>query len=241
MSRLFVCGDTHGLPYDTRKLNGRSFSIQKKLTKNDVVVILGDFGWVWYPFGADAQQEHYLDWFAQKPYTLAVIPGNHDNYDLIESLPLTSQWGAQAYELKRPKGSIYFLRRGEAYLFGQKRILTIGGALSIDKDERTPHKSWWPQELLKDEEKERTLRLIKRYNGKFDYIFTHTAPISVIERLRRRHPIDNAKCEDPTAHFLEEVKKHCSFRSWHFGHFHTDDVVDDIFFAHYRNPPLEIE
>ena len=102
------------------------------------------------------------------------------------------------------------------------------------------HRNWWPQELLRKEEKERTLRHIARYEGVFDYIFTHTAPLSVIERLCDRHPIDEAKRDDPTAYFLEEIKAHCRFRSWHFGHFHVDDVIDDLFFAHYRNPPLEL-
>jgi hypothetical protein len=228
------------MPYDTRKLNGRNFTRQKKLCKDDVVVVLGDFGWLWYPPGTNAQQEHYLDWFAQKNYTLAVVPGNHDNYDLIESLPLASRWGAQVHELKRQNGAIYFLRRGEAYLIGNRRILTVGGAASIDKDERTPHRNWWPQELPRKEEKERTLRHIARYEGVFDYIFTHTAPLSVIEMLCGRHSIDEAKRDDPTTHFLEEIKAHCRFRSWHFGHFHVDDVIDDLFFVHYRNPPLKL-
>ena len=212
----------------------------KKLTKEDVVVILGDFGWVWYPFGTNAQQEYYLDWFAQKPYTLAVIPGNHDNYDLIETLPTTRRWGASVYALERQKGTIYFLRRGEAYRIGSRRILAIGGALSVDKAERTPHESWWPRELLSEEEKIRTMKNIKRHAGRFDYILTHTAPVSVIDRLSRKHDIDEAKRRDPVVHFLEEVKNRCAFHAWHFGHFHIDDAIDDTFFAHYRNAPVPL-
>ncbi|HEO98899.1 MAG TPA: metallophosphoesterase [Epsilonproteobacteria bacterium] len=41
--RIFVCGDTHGMCEDTQKLNGRNFPEQKSLTKNDVLIQLGDF------------------------------------------------------------------------------------------------------------------------------------------------------------------------------------------------------
>ncbi len=30
MSKIFVCGDTHGLPRDTKKLNGRNFPEQEQ-------------------------------------------------------------------------------------------------------------------------------------------------------------------------------------------------------------------
>ena len=52
-NRLFVCGDTHGMTKDTQKLNSENFSQQKELTKEDVLVQLGDFGWVWFPLGAE--------------------------------------------------------------------------------------------------------------------------------------------------------------------------------------------
>ena len=50
---LFVCGDTHGMTKDTQKLNSENFPEQKELTKDDVLIQLGDFGWVWFPLGAE--------------------------------------------------------------------------------------------------------------------------------------------------------------------------------------------
>lgn len=41
---IFVTGDCHG---NVRKFNNSSFPEQKELTKNDTVIICGDFGLVW--------------------------------------------------------------------------------------------------------------------------------------------------------------------------------------------------
>ena len=43
---IYITGDTH-IPYDVTKLTTKAFPEQKKLTKNDYVLICGDFGGVW--------------------------------------------------------------------------------------------------------------------------------------------------------------------------------------------------
>ena len=46
MTRIFITGDTHG-DYDWHKLNTKFFPEQKEFTKDDYVIITGDFGGVW--------------------------------------------------------------------------------------------------------------------------------------------------------------------------------------------------
>ena len=43
---IYITGDTH-IPIDIAKLNEYNFPMQKNLTKNDYVIICGDFGGVW--------------------------------------------------------------------------------------------------------------------------------------------------------------------------------------------------
>lgn len=45
MSKLFVTGDTHG-GIDMSKLNSRHFR-NTDLTKEDILVVMGDAGFVW--------------------------------------------------------------------------------------------------------------------------------------------------------------------------------------------------
>lgn len=69
-----MVGDTHG--EWIRRLNTDSFPDQKKLTKEDHVLILGDFG-IW----DNSKAENYnLDWLEDKPFTTLFISGNHENY-----------------------------------------------------------------------------------------------------------------------------------------------------------------
>ena len=44
---IYVTGDTHH-DLDIGKLNKKNFPTQKSMTKNDYVIICGDFGGVWY-------------------------------------------------------------------------------------------------------------------------------------------------------------------------------------------------
>ena len=46
MSRIFLTGDTH-IPIDISKLNSKNFPEGKNLTKDDYVIVLGDFGLLW--------------------------------------------------------------------------------------------------------------------------------------------------------------------------------------------------
>lgn len=236
-NRTFVCGDTHGRNIDTSKLNGRNFPEQKNLTKNDVVVQLGDFGWVWYEIGTNKEQEYWLDWLADKNYTLAVVLGNHENYDILDDLPLEEKWENEVRVLKREKGSIYFLKRGAVYIINSKKILAIGGAESTDKSSRTAHESWWEQEKLSDKEMDNCLAEIAQHNNEFDYILTHTCPSKYATRFGNN--ISKARCT--VANFLEHVSNIVEFKEWHFGHFHRDkEILDGLYRCHYNNQPFEL-
>lgn len=77
---IFVTGDTHG---DwMRRLNTNSFPEQKEMTKNDYVIICGDFG-IW----DNSNREKYnLKWLEEKPFTTLFVSGNHDSYEMTQEL-----------------------------------------------------------------------------------------------------------------------------------------------------------
>lgn len=80
---LYVTGDTHG-DWMSR-LNTDAFPEQKTMTKDDYVLILGDFGY-WH----DTKSERYnLKWLANKPFTTLFVSGNHENYDRLQELDIT--------------------------------------------------------------------------------------------------------------------------------------------------------
>ena len=104
---LFITGDTHGsqrahmndVDGYMHRFNTDSFPEQKELTKDDYVIICGDFGGIWDSNRErveESKQEKYgLKWLENKPFTTLFVPGNHENYDRltgIEDEALLNSW-----------------------------------------------------------------------------------------------------------------------------------------------------
>jgi predicted phosphodiesterase len=151
--RIFVFGDLHGNQENEYKyLSTKNFPEQKELTKEDIVIQLGDFGYVWYyPESKDLYKKdmNILNEIAKKRYTMLVVPGNHENYDIINSLPIIEKWGGKVYELKLKEGSIYFTVRGEIYTINNKKFLTFSGATTSSSEERFSYEQYLSQEKVK--------------------------------------------------------------------------------------------
>jgi Icc-related predicted phosphoesterase len=154
--RVAICGDWHG-NHDFARI------VLDRLAKENINIVLhcGDFG-IW------REDDNYVA-FMQKAakrnnQLIMVAPGNHENYDLIEAL-----------ETPWIRDRIYLCPRGESASFGKTKFVFIGGGHSVDKANRTPHLSWWPQELLTYGDIQRTIE----QHAKCDVIISHDCPISV--------------------------------------------------------------
>jgi len=177
-SRLFLTGDLHG-QIDISKLNSTLFPEQKNLTKDDYLIVLGDFGLIWCAEGSKNKKEedYWVDWLNTRNYTTIVVLGNHENYDRIEKLPEVDMFGGKVLKYT---DSIYVLKRGAIYDILGKTFFTMGGAQSIDKNIRTPKLTWWEQEIPSHAEFDAGLDALEGHNNKVDYVITHTPPKRVI-------------------------------------------------------------
>jgi predicted phosphodiesterase len=217
---IYTIGDIHGNP---NLISSSNWKESKNLTKDDIVIFLGDFGLYWDE-PASKDENYWLNWLAAKPFTVAFIDGNHENFNLINNLPQEEKWGGKVGVDHRFNGDIYHLKRGEIYNIQGKEILTLGGALSIDKHLRSEGFSWWPEELWSRTEEENCLDNLDKVNWKVDYVLAHTCPDSCIYYV-----IDgmSEKFRDPTARFFEFVANKLEFNEWRFGHFHCDREFTD--------------
>lgn len=74
---VYITGDCHGT---FERFSVKSFPAQRAMTRENFVIVCGDFGGVW----EDRPRERYwLDWLAQKPFTLLFVDGNHENFDRL--------------------------------------------------------------------------------------------------------------------------------------------------------------
>ena len=186
------------------------------LTKDDYVIICGDFGLVW---DGSAEEMYWRRWLRQKPFTTLFLDGNHENFDRLAAYP-AEMWHGGMVQTIAP--GILHLMRGQIYELEGRRIFTLGGAQSHDIEGRTPGKDWWPQELPTDEELAAARRTLDAAGWAVDDVLTHSLPSSL---LRVLYDSPDAYPFDRLTDFLDEVYARLTFRNWYSGHYHLDGVM----------------
>ena len=63
---IYVTGDIHG---DVSRFSKKKFPEQKELTKDDIVMVLGDFGVIWWG-DVDKEEKYNLDILEKKVVSL---------------------------------------------------------------------------------------------------------------------------------------------------------------------------
>lgn len=219
---IFITGDTH-IPLDISKLNSDKFPQQKELTKNDYVIICGDFGGIWY---GNEKDNYWLNWLEKKNFTTLFVDGNHENFAALSQYEECS-WNGGKVQFIRP--SVIHLMRGYVFDLEGIKIFAMGGARSSDRMFRTIGKSWWPQEMPNAEEIRRARQNLAINDNQVDIMITHDAPQSIARM------IDFAKSEDDELMpFFDELRNTVGYRHWYFGHFHEDWKVDESHTAVYN-------
>lgn len=232
---VWVTGDTHGDWMNRLKMD--SFPEQKEMSKDDYVIIAGDFG-IW----DNSNREKYnLDWLEDKPFTTLFVSGNHENYDILDSLSVEEWYGGKVNFI-RP--SVIHLMRGQIFNIREKSFFTFGGASShdisagilepddpsfkekkkrLDKDPfalyRINHVSWWERELPNEEEMEEGLNTLKKQNYKVDYIITHSPYTSLLSQMDGGSGLYE---RDRLTDYLQKIKQTVEYKQWIFGHMHEN-------------------
>lgn len=209
---IFVTGDTHGQA-DIAKLRNKEFKMHEDLTKNDYVIICGDFGGVWDNSKTDF---YWRKWYNDKKYTLLFVDGNHENFDLLNAFSVQEWKGGKVHQVEE---SVFHLMRGQVFTIDGQKIFTMGGGTSIDKEWRKEGISWWTQEILNPTEWKEGLINLKAHNWHVDYIITHTASHSIMQKRL----MEVKECSKLNS-YLEWVQRNVSYKWWFFGHFHKDIV-----------------
>ncbi len=234
---IWITGDCHG---GFQRFSSKYFPQQRGLTREDCVMVAGDFGGVW---DGSAQENYWLDWLEDKPFTTLFVDGNHENFDMLGALPQKEWHGGKVHEV-RPH--ILHLMRGQVFEIGGLTWFTMGGAQSHDIEDgildpaapdfdarrkllglqgrkryRILGQSWWPAELPSDEEYAEAIANLEKAEWCVDCVLTHCAPTSIVKTMDRHNEPD--KLTD----FLEMVSRKCQFAYWFFGHYHRNQIIKE--------------
>lgn len=210
---MFVTGDLHGYT-DISKLNSKRFPKNRDLTKENYVIVAGDFGLIW---DNKNDELYWRKWLSRKNFTTLFIDGNHENFEMLESFPVEHWKGGKIHRINE---HIIHLMRGQVFTIKGYKIFTFGGAQSHDKEYRKENINWWPREMPSAEEFLEGLENLEQHNWNVDFVITHTCPSSTLKLLNDSQ--DTGIEEDKLSQYLEHIKERLTYRRWYFGHFHRD-------------------
>lgn len=235
---IYITGDCHG---NFERFNTRNFPEQKEMTKDDCVIICGDFGSVWNRDGENKTETMVLDWLECKPFTTLFVDGNHENFDRLYAYPVEEWHGGKVHKI-RP--SVIHMMRGQVFELEGKKIFTFGGASSHDIDGgilelddpdykkkkkeldkewipyRVNHLSWWKEELPSETEMEIGRENLLQHDNSVDFIVTHCTASSTAALLSH-----GTYKPDILTNYLEEIRQTVKFKKWFFGHYHDNQNV----------------
>lgn len=213
---IFVTGDTHRF-YLSHIIE--FCDKHPELTKDDYIIIAGDFGAVW----SSATLERDLKPYSDLPVTILFVDGNHENFQLLNSYPVEMWKGGKVHKIKP---DIIHLMRGQVYELQGKTIFTFGGAKSTDRYKRVENESWWQAEEPTFDELDEGVMNLKRYNNKVDYIITHSCGVRATMYPKLRNSAD-IKLSGNEIQLLSNFEDIVEFKHWYFGHFHLDERLSD--------------
>lgn len=141
MGMTYITGDCHG---DYSKFSTKKFPLQKEMTRDDVMIVCGDFG-IW---DNDKTEQYQLKELSKRKFTTLFCDGNHSNFDRLctqeylkyikgeditdadqGEFPLVDMYGGKVQKIR---DGIYHLLRGEVYTINGSKFFVFGGAQSHD-------------------------------------------------------------------------------------------------------------
>lgn len=156
---VLFAGDWHGSLY-------QAFNALDRAQMQDISVIiqLGDFG-IYNTEYSMKYLKQLNQSLKKRGQVLYFVDGNHEDFDYLYSLPIQSDG------TRRVRSNIYHLPRGFRFTWLDVSFVALGGAHSVDRQVRRPHKSWWPQERVTPEELQATID-----GGIGDVLLMHDSP-----------------------------------------------------------------
>ncbi|MBQ9934384.1 MAG: metallophosphoesterase [Lachnospiraceae bacterium] len=224
---VYVTGDTHGV-----KARFRRMVWDYKLTQDDKLIIAGDAGLV---YRDNIEERLFRQEIAEElPFQILYCDGNHENFDVLNNdFPVEELYGGRVHIIQRNrKGEpkIIHLMRGEIYTIEGHTYFVFGGAISRDRIYRTPHKTWWEEEMPTQSEMDYAVENLKKFNNTIDFVITHTVPESIMSFSYPCH-----EEEMPLNQFLQRVRENITYGHWYCGHLHIEREFENGITCNYFN------
>jgi len=221
---VYITGDIHGNPSEIIYMAQRW-----GITKDDIIVLLGDVGANYYLNKKDNRTKEALSKYIDA--TILCIHGNHEARPaMIGGYELMDWNGGQVY-VQPEYPNLLFAHDGSIFNLEGLSCLVLGGAYSVDKYYRLKEGYAW----FFDEQPCKGIKLyaerqIAEAGNKVDVVFSHTCPFKY-EPIEVFLPgIDQSTVDDSTEKWLDEIENKLDYKAWYCGHWHINKRIDKMHF-----------
>lgn len=200
---IYITGDCHS---DFVRFNKENFSEQTEMTKDDYVIICGDFFDRLYSYPIE-------EWNGGKVHKIrsSVIHLMRGQIYQLEDKKIFTFGGASSHDIS---GGILELDDPD---YKEKKKKLDQGWLPY----RINHVSWWEQELPSENEMEEGLKNLAVYGNEVDFIVSHCCSSSTQALLG-----GGLFTPDVLTNYLEQIRQTTKFKKWFFGHYHDNKNVN---------------
>ena len=231
---IYMTADIHG---DFRPIRDfiKKINNIKKLTKNDVIILLGDSGLQFFFNYRDEKLKQKLNSYE---VTLFLIRGNHEERPSIcmnknpNAWHIENFWGNQVYVENDYPYIKYTLDIPAKYEIPTAqnnfiKTLILPGAYSVDKYVRLAnHWSWFPQEQCNKEEMEIGVSLAQ--SDSYDLVLSHTCPIIYEPTDLFLSIVNQSTVDKTTERWLGGIEYSLDYNLWCWGHYHANRIYPQV-------------
>ena len=208
--RIAMCGDWHG-----------NYSYAQKALLHciregaDVIIHVGDFGF----WALNGYLDMLNDLCEQHGVILMFVDGNHEHHVLLNSIPVDDDG------VRRIKDRLWHLPRGFRWEWEGVTFMALGGAHSVDADDRRVGIDYFTEETITLGEAYRAAA-----DGPVDVLITHDCPDGVdipgmtkdsnffpahqIEKAQRHRALLREVVNEVTPRFLWHGHYHRRYQAW---------------------------
>jgi predicted phosphodiesterase len=177
----------------------------------DTIIQVGDFGY----WEHTSDGVYYLDALSknavQRGVRVVWLDGNHENHTLLRSKYADAERSEEGFWKIRE--NVWYSPRANVWEWYGQRLMTLGGAYSIDKEYRKFGVSYWAEEEITPEEE--ALAISK---GKVDILFTHDGPTNFPAPLWKADLRSEAQ-RQAVSRVADAIRP----SRWYHGHYHANE------------------
>lgn len=219
---VYITGDTHG---DLTRFEDKAF---KQLNSGDIVIVCGDFGFIW---DDSKKEKKELRKLSKKKYTICFIDGTHENFELLYDYPEEEWNGGEVHKIA---DNIFHLKRGQIFRMNDLSFFTMGGGISPDLDYRFDTENWSKHEVPNRQEMLEGAQNLDACDLKVDVILTHEPAAKIKSFLMLHDDMSSKMRVTAFNNYLEEISQSVTYSKWYFGSLHKDKHISSTNIAVFK-------